>query len=125
MHYSPLIFVGLLQVVPLPASVKEMQREVICVTNGITHPDSSWTINDQVVHGRVAINGWTFEPLTASSEVTISLFDTWQSAATGRLSLSESRNETVSLCCRHRLADGSYISSEPLMFLGKHNQTSR
>ena len=99
-----------------------MQADTICVSNGITHPVSSWTINDQVVHGRVTINGWTFEPLTASSQVNISLLDTWQSAATGRLSLNESRNETIAVRCRHRLANGSYISSDPLKFLGKHNK---
>ena len=110
-------FVGALQVLaPLPASMEEMQRDVICVSNGITHPHISWTINYQVVHGSATIDGWTFVPFTTSNQVNISFLDTWQSAASGRLSSNGSKNENITIHCRHRLANGEYNYSAPLMF---------
>ena len=113
--------VGALQVlVPLLMSEKEMWRYVICMTHGIHYPRSSWTINNHVVKGHVAMAGCTFEPLTAKRHVDIDLLNTWESVATGRVSLNESRNESITLHCRHMLADGSYIWSEP--FLCKHSE---
>lgn len=90
-----------------------MWADVICVTNGIKEPASSWTINDKKVPGSVTIDEWTFKALTANSKVDV--LDAWHSAATGRLNLSAPTNETVTLRCRHRLADGSYIPSEPFL----------